>query len=93
MYFDFFTQLTTSLLQLSERKKVHFPKCCFKGCLPALFFVTFGQSLTEAGVWTQVQRGLALLVTNGQVCSVSCQEAGDGCCTLLLSPLGAQAHD
>lgn len=66
---------------------------CFERCLPALFFMTFGQGLTEAGVWTQVQRGLALLVTNSQVCSVGRQEAGDGCCALLLSPLGAQAHD
>lgn len=55
--------------------------------------MTLGQSLAEAGVRTQVQRGLALLVTNGQVCSISCQEAGDGCCTLFLCPLGAQAHD
>lgn len=64
-----------------------------KRCLPAFLFVALGQSLAEAGVWTQVQRGLALLVTDGQVRSVSCQEAGDGCCTLLLCPLGAQAHD
>lgn len=58
-------------------------------CLPALLFVAFGQSLTEAGVGTQVQRGLTLLVPNGQVRSVSSQEAGNGCCTLLFRPLGA----
>lgn len=64
-----------------------------QGCLPALLLVAFGQSLAEAGVGTQVQGGLALLVTNGQVGSVRCQKACNGCGALLLCPLGAQAHD
>lgn len=55
--------------------------------------MALGQGLTEAGVGAEVQRGLALLVADGQVCSVSRQEAGDGRCTLLLCSLGAQAHD
>lgn len=82
-----------------ESEWVHFfefqnVKChCFRGRLPALLFVAFGQSLAEAGVRTQVQRGLSLFVTNGQVCSVGCQEARDGCRTLFFCPLGAQAHD
>ena len=55
--------------------------------------MAFGQSLAEAGVRTQVERRLALLVADSQVRSVSGQEAGDGRSALLLCPLGAQTHD
>lgn len=59
------------------------------GQLPALLFMAFGQRLAEAGIRAQVQRGLALLVTNGQVGSIGGQETGNGCRALLLRPLGA----
>ncbi len=62
-------------------------------CIPSLLFVAFSKGLAETGVGAQVQRRLALLVTDGEVSSIGRQEASNRSCTLLLSPLSAQSHN
>lgn len=55
--------------------------------------MALGQGFAQARVRAQVKRRLALLVADGQVGTVGCQEAGDGGGALLLRSLGPQSHN
>lgn len=55
--------------------------------------MALGQGFAQAWVRAQVKRRLALLVTDGQVGAVGCQEAGDGGGALLLCSLSPQSHN
>lgn len=59
---------------------------------PDFFFVTFSQCFAETRIRAEIKRRLTLLVTNAEVSSVGCQEAGNRCCTLLLCSLSAKSH-
>ena len=60
--------------------------------LRVFLLVTLGQGLAEVRVWTQVKRGLALLVLDDEVGSVGGEEARDRRARLLVSPGRTQAH-
>lgn len=55
--------------------------------------MALGQGFAQARVGAQVERRLALLVADGQVGAVGCQEAGDGGGALLLRSLSPQSHN